>query len=144
VPEHERNKQGGGKSKNRTDPRANERFYERPLLAVCESEESGYRRREFCPGIYRSDADVPPGTALGPAGAKQYVGGAYKRVPDIRVQIEDWIAEGDCVVVRNHWTGTDANANQRIAFRGIVIWRIADRKIVERWAYLEKPHPADA
>ena len=93
-------------------------------------------------------ADVPPGTAPGPApgpaGAKQYVGGAYKRFPDIRVQIEDWIAEGDCVVVRNHWTGTDANTNQRIAFRGIVIWRIADRKIVERWAYLEKPHPSDA
>lgn len=85
-------------------------------------------------------ADVPPGTAPpGPAGAKQYVGGAYKRLPDIHVQIEDLIAEDDRVVVRNHWTGTDATTNQRIEFRGIVIWRIANRKIVERWAYLEKP-----
>ena len=144
MPEHERNKQGGGKSKNRTDPRANERFYERPLLAVCESEESDIAAANFAPEFIDHDADVLPGTAPGPAGAKQYVGGAYKRFPDIRVQIEDWIAEGDCVVVRNHWTGTDANTNQRIAFRGIVIWRIADRKIVERWAYLEKPHPSDA
>lgn len=89
-------------------------------------------------------ADVPPGTAPGPAGAKQYVGGADKRFPDIHVQIEDIIAEDDRVVVRNYWTGTDATTNQRIAFRGMVIWRIAHRKIVERWAYLEKPHPADA
>jgi predicted SnoaL-like aldol condensation-catalyzing enzyme len=78
--------------------------------------------------------DGPPGTAGGPAGAKQYVGGACKRFPDIHVQIEDLIAEDDRVVVRNHWTGTDAATNLRVAFRGIVIWRIADRKIVERWA----------
>ena len=97
----------------------------------------------FAPEFIDHDADVPHGTAPGRAGAKQYVGGAYKRFPDIQVQIEDLIAEDDRVVVRNHWTGTDATSNQRIAFRGIVIWRIASRKIVERWAYLEKPHPAD-
>jgi predicted ester cyclase len=58
--------------------------------------------------------------------------------------MEDLIAEDDRVVVRNHWTGTDATIDQRIAFRGMVIRRIANRKIVERWAYLEKPHPVDA
>ncbi len=62
-------------------------------------------------------ADVPPGTAPGLAGAKQYVGGADKRFPDIHVQIEDIIAEDDRVVVRNYWTGTDATTNQRIALR---------------------------
>jgi predicted ester cyclase len=87
-------------------------------------------------------SDVPPGTAPGPAGAKQYVGGAYKRFPDIHVTIKDLVAENDKVVVRNHWTGTDAKSGQKIQFRGIVIWRIEDRKIVERWAYLETPHPA--
>jgi len=86
-------------------------------------------------------ADVPPGTAPGPAGAKQYVEGAYKRFPDIHVTIEDLVAENDKVVVRNHWTGTDAKNGQKIQFRGIVIWRIQNRKIVERWAYLEAPHP---
>jgi len=40
--------------------------------------------------------DVPPGTTPGPAGAKQYVGRAYKRFPDIHVQIEDLIAEDGC------------------------------------------------
>ncbi|HEY0760381.1 MAG TPA: ester cyclase [Acidisarcina sp.] len=87
-------------------------------------------------------ADVPPGLLPGPAGAKQYVGAAYKRFPDIHVEIEDLIAEDDKVVVRNHWTGTDSTRGARIEFRGIVIWRIADRQIVERWAYLEPPRPA--
>lgn len=85
-------------------------------------------------------ADVPAGTPPGPAGAKQYVGGAYKRFPDIHVTIEDLIAEDDKVVVRNHWTGTDAKNGQKIEFRGIVIWRIADQQIQERWAYLGTPH----
>jgi predicted ester cyclase len=59
----------------------------------------------------------------------------------MHVSIEDMIAEDDKVVVRNHWTGTDADSQQRLEFSGIVIWRIANRQIVERWAYLESPHP---
>ncbi len=86
-------------------------------------------------------ADVPAGLPPGPAGAMQYVGAALKKVPDLRVNIEDLIAEDDKVVVRNHWTGTDAASKQRLEFSGIVIWRIANQQIVERWAYLETPHP---
>jgi len=86
-------------------------------------------------------ADVPPGTPPGPAGAKQYVGGAYKKFPDLRVDILDLIAEGDRVVVRNHWTGTEAATGARWEFSGIVIWRIKHRQLVERWAYLTPPGP---
>ncbi len=68
--------------------------------------------------------------------------GALKRFPDLQVKIEDMIAEDDKVAVRNHWTATDEQSGKRLQFRGIVIWRIANRKIVERWAYLEAPHPA--
>ncbi len=84
-------------------------------------------------------ADVPPGAPPGPAGAKQYVGNALKRFPDMAVTIEDMIAEGDKVVVRNLWRGTDRESGRKIQFAGIVIWRIAHRKIIERWAYLESP-----
>ena len=87
-------------------------------------------------------ADVPPGMSPGPEGAIQYVSGALKKFPDLYVQIEDMIAEDDKVVVRNHWTATDGETGKKVEFRGIVIWRIAKRKIVERWAYLEAPHPA--
>lgn len=86
-------------------------------------------------------ADVPPGMPPGPAGAKAYVGGAYKKFPDIHVEILDLIAEDDKVVVRNHWTGTEAASGTVYEFSGIVIWRIAHRQLVERWAYLTMPQP---
>ena len=102
--------------------------------------EIGYRN--FAPDFVDHGADVPAGMPPGPAGAIQYVAGALKRFPDLRVQIEDMIAEDDKVVVRNHWTATDSQTGKELEFRGIVIWRIAAGKIVERWAYLETPHPA--
>jgi len=95
----------------------------------------------FAPNFIDRGSDVPPGLPSGPAGAIQYVGAALKKVPDLHVTIEDLIAEDDKVVVRNHWTGTDAASQQRLEFSGIVIWRIANRQLVERWAYLEPPHP---
>ncbi len=96
----------------------------------------------FAPEFIDRGSDVPPGLPSGPEGAKQYVGGAYKKFPEIHVTINDLIAEGDKVVVRNTWRGTDAATGTRMEFSGIVIWRIAHRQLVERWAYLEKPHPA--
>ncbi len=110
-----------------------EEFVNRKNLGTCEV--------NFAPGFVDHGADVPLGLPPGPAGAIQYVGAALKRVPDLRVTIEDLIAEDDKVAVRNHWTGTDAASKQRLEFSGIVIWRIGNRQIVERWAYLESPHP---
>jgi predicted SnoaL-like aldol condensation-catalyzing enzyme len=93
----------------------------------------------FAPEFIDHGADVPPGLPPGPAGAMQYVGGAYKKFPDLHVDILDLIAEDDKVVVRNHWTGTEAAARTKYEFSGIVIWRIAHRQFVERWAYLTPP-----
>jgi predicted SnoaL-like aldol condensation-catalyzing enzyme len=95
----------------------------------------------FAPEFVDHGADVPPGLPPGPAGAMQYVDGTYKKYPDIRVEIVDLIAEGDKVVVRNHWTGTEAATGTKHEFSGIVIWRIAHRQLVERWAYLTPPQP---
>ena len=111
-----------------------EQFVNRQNLAIADI--------NFAESFVDHGADVPPGLPSGPEGAKQYVGAAYKRFPDIHVTIEDMIAEDDKVVVRNRWTGTDSTTNQRITFSGIVIWRIANRQIHERWAYLQAPHPA--
>jgi predicted ester cyclase len=95
----------------------------------------------FAPDFVDHGSDVPPGMPAGPAGAIEYVNGALQRFPDLHVQIEDMIAEDDKVVVRNLWTVTDSQTGRRLQFRGIVIWRIANKKIVERWANLESPHP---
>jgi predicted SnoaL-like aldol condensation-catalyzing enzyme len=96
----------------------------------------------FAPEFVDYGTDVPPGLPPGPEGAMAYVGGAYKKFPDIHVDILDLIAEGDKVVVRNHWTGTEATTSTKFEFSGIVIWRIAHRQLVERWAYLTPPRPA--
>jgi predicted ester cyclase len=96
----------------------------------------------FAPNFVDHGADVPSGSPSGPSGAIQYVSSALKRFPDLHVQIEDMIAEDDKVVVRNLWTATDSQNGEKLEFRGIVVWRIEKRKIVERWAYLEAPHPA--
>lgn len=93
----------------------------------------------FAPEFVDHGSDVPPGTPPGPSGAKQYVGGAYKKFPDLHVEILDLIAEDDRVVVRNRWTGTDRDSGKKLEFSGIVIWRIARRQLVERWAYLQPP-----
>jgi predicted ester cyclase len=64
-----------------------------------------------------------------------------QRFPDLHVQIEDMIAEDGKVVVRNLWIATDSQTGRRLQFRGMVIWRIANKKIGERRANLESPHP---
>jgi predicted SnoaL-like aldol condensation-catalyzing enzyme len=97
----------------------------------------------FAPEFADHGADVPPGTPPGPVGAIQYVGGAYQKFPDIHVEILDLIAEDDKVVVRNRWTGTEAATGKKSEFSGIVIWRIAHRQLVERWACLTPPQPAN-
>jgi len=108
-----------------------EEFVNRKNLAIADV--------NFASEFQDHGADVPPGLAPGPAGAKQYVGGAYKRFPDIHVDILDLIAEDDKVVVRNRWTGTEASSGTKYEFSGIVIWRIVHRQLIERWAYLTPP-----
>jgi ketosteroid isomerase-like protein len=99
--------------------------------------------RNFARNYQEHGTDVPPGLPPGPEGPKQYLAAAFKRFPDIRVTIEDIIAEGDKVVVRNTWRGTDRDSGQKIEFGGIVIWRLAEGKLAERWAYLQAPHPVN-
>ena len=55
-----------------------------------------------------------------------------KRFPDLQVQIEDMIAEGDRVVARLQWKGTDSTG-QAFQAEGIDIVRIADEKAIEHW-----------
>jgi predicted SnoaL-like aldol condensation-catalyzing enzyme len=108
-----------------------EEFVNRKNLAIGEV--------NFAPEFVDRGTDVPPGMPPGPEGAIAYVGGAWKKFPDMRVEILDMIAEDDKVVVQNRWTGTEAATGKKYEFSGIVIWRIAHRQLVERWAYLTVP-----
>ena len=90
------------------------------------------------------DHDEPGGVAIGPKAAMAMMAAAYERWPDLHVSVEDIVAEGDKVVVRNVWTATEKATGRKISFRGFVLWRFANGKIVERWATLTPPAGGDA
>ncbi len=91
------------------------------------------------------DLEAPPGLAPGLEGVRQYISGLHQNCPDLYVTIEDIIAEGDRVVVRNTWQGTHVGSlfgipptGKSFVLKGIVIFRIRDDRICERWATLDR------
>ena len=102
-------------------------------------------RRQLAPDFV--DHEMPPGVPPGPEGALQYRAMLLGAFPDLRVKIEDAIAEGDRVAVRASWTGTHRGAfapmplaatNRSAQFTGMVFWRVRDGKLVERWATVDR------
>jgi len=75
---------------------------------------------------------------------KQYETIFTKGFPDMHRTIEDIIAEGDKVWIRMTGTATHtgeflglAPTGKKITLTGVMIWRIVDGKIVEKWAALD-------
>jgi predicted SnoaL-like aldol condensation-catalyzing enzyme len=87
----------------------------------------------FAPAfVDRSSPDQLPG----PEGVKAFVSSVRSRLPDLRVEIDDLIAEGDKVVIRTTWRGTDREAlsNSKPVQRTMIqIFRLADGKLIEEW-----------
>jgi predicted ester cyclase len=87
------------------------------------------------------DHDGPGGKPTGIEGDERMMIGMYQAMPDLRVNIEEMIAEGDKVVCRNVWRWTDPASGQKMTFRGFVQWRFEGNKIAERWATVTPPAP---
>ncbi len=62
----------------------------------------------------------------GPEGMKELIGGMRATFPDLRVTVDDMIAEGDKVVTR--WTGIGTHQGE---FLGLPASQAAERR--ERW-----------
>ena len=78
-------------------------------------------------------------------GVKQRISAYRTGFPDLRATIEDQIAEADKVVTRVTWHGTHngdfrgtAPTNKQVQWSGVVIFRIAGGKIMERWGNLDR------
>ena len=78
--------------------------------------------------------------ATGREPAKTVIGGWFKGFPDIKVTVEDQVAEGDLVGSRHssHGTHTDdfmgiPASGKEATVTGMTITRIADGKMVEAW-----------
>jgi predicted ester cyclase len=85
------------------------------------------------------DHDGPGGKETGVEGDEAMMHGMYGLVPDLHITIEEMIAEGDKVVCRNRWQGTNAKTGRRVEFHGFVEWRFEGDKIAERWATVTAP-----
>ncbi len=86
------------------------------------------------------DHTLPPGLPAGPEGTRQAIAMTLAGFPDLRITIEDMIAEGDKVVIRFTMHGTQQGmfgnlspTGKQVAVSTIEITRIADGKIVEDW-----------
>jgi predicted SnoaL-like aldol condensation-catalyzing enzyme len=79
------------------------------------------------------DHDAPSG-AQGPESIREYVAKFLEDYPDLKLRIEDAVAESDKVVLRNTWTGQKVTGED-LHMTGIVILRFnEDGLIVERWS----------
>ena len=85
------------------------------------------------------DHDGPGGKPTGVAGDEEMMRRMYQLFPDLHITIDEMIAEGDRVVCRNRWQGTNARTGKRMEFHGFVEWRFEGDKIAERWATVTPP-----
>ena len=85
------------------------------------------------------DHDGPGGKPTGVDGDEKMMLAMYKSMPDLHLEIEDMIAEGDKVMCRNIWRWTDTTSGKKMQFHGFVLWRFEGDKIAERWATVTSP-----
>ncbi len=102
-------------------------------------------RRQLAPDFV--DHEMPPGTPPGPESAIQFRAMLHTALPDLRIEIQDIVAEADRVAVRATWTGTHRGSipiipvpatNRSFRFTGMVFWRIHQGRIAERWATIDR------
>ena len=83
---------------------------------------------------------LPGGDIRGPSAFKEYQKALLSAYPDLRVEVEDAITEGDKTVARCRVTGVHqgeglglAATNKPVEFTGFCMVRVKDGKIVEAW-----------
>jgi steroid delta-isomerase-like uncharacterized protein len=88
--------------------------------------------------------ELPPGVPRDREGVKQLTAMFRGAFPDFKVTIDDLIAEGDKVVIRATWNGTQKGefmgippTGKRVSFGVIDIIRMAGGKAVEHWGQMD-------
>lgn len=86
------------------------------------------------------DNDPAPGQGNGPDGFKTFFAGMRKAFPDMKVEPQTMVSEGDKVAFAYTLTGTHqgdflgiAATGKPIEIRGMQIGRFENGKMVERW-----------
>ena len=74
-----------------------------------------------------------PGVGRGPEGMKRAFAGLHEEFPDVRVDIESMVAEGDIVAVRLTFVGTHEPTGEQATWPEMVFARFSEGKVVESW-----------
>ncbi len=89
---------------------------------------------------YINHTPASPDQPTGPEGVKGVVAMFRSAIPDLRVVVEDMIAEGDKVAVRYTLEGTHEGelfgippTGQRLSIKSMSVERVSDGKIREHW-----------
>lgn len=84
--------------------------------------------------------DAPPGTPQGPEAVKQVVTMFHAAFPDMKITVEEMVAEGDEVCARVTTRGTHRGAffgvpatGKPVTVPGLTMVRIADGRIMDSW-----------
>lgn len=85
------------------------------------------------------DSDASKDTLPGPQEPKEYVSKFLRKYPDMRITVEDIIAEGNKVALRNVWYGTDKETGEKFHKMGNIILVFNEKgQIKQRWsAYVD-------
>ena len=97
----------------------------------------------FAPNFAERE-ELPPGVPGGIEGVKQMVVMLHSAFPDFKATVDDILAEGDKVVVRQTWSGTQKGewmgvppTGKSVSIGVIDIIRLADGKVVEHWGQMD-------
>jgi predicted ester cyclase len=116
------------------------------LLRVFDEIVNG-RNLDLLDELYRDDMidhDPLPGAPAGIPGVRYTLGSLQAAFSDFHVTIHDVSAHGDKVVLHNTWTGTQDGkllglppTRKRVSYDGIVIFRVQDGLVAERWGLVD-------
>lgn len=102
------------------------------------------RADEFLAPDFVEHEELPPGIPPGREGVKQLTATLRSAFPDFQATIDDIIAEGDKVVIRQTWSGTHKGefmgvppTGRRVSIGVIDIIRVDGGKFVEHWGQMD-------
>jgi steroid delta-isomerase-like uncharacterized protein len=99
---------------------------------------------EFLAPDFAEREELPPGIPSDREGVKQLTTMLRSAFPDFEARIDDIIAEGDKVVIRQTWSGTHQGefmgvppTGKRVSIGVIDIIRVAGGKFAEHWGQMD-------
>ena len=97
--------------------------------------------------LYSDDHELHPdafGIGRGVAGMKGAFAELHETFPDIRVDVESVVAEGEMVAVRVTFRGTNAQTGEQTTWPEMVFSRFSDGKVVESWEVIDTGRSPDS